>query len=85
MSLQYAELLIVVDVLAVDRVQITLTHRQVIDGIQDVGLAHSVGPHQAVEPGRKIYLQFLIILVMCQIKGSEMHTNVLIQNPKGCG
>ena len=49
------------DVLAVNRIEVTLTEREVMDGIQDIGLANTVVTYEAIDLWRKLKFGFRIV------------------------
>ena len=69
-AVYHKEILTVPDVLAGDWVEIAFSERQMIDGIQYVGLTHPVIPHQAIDLGIEIQLQGIEVLVVDQGQGS---------------
>ena len=62
--LYHEEIGLVKDVLRVDGVARALTERQVVDGIQQIGLAHAVLPEKAVQLGRERQFHLLQVLII---------------------
>ena len=63
-ALQHQELLVMRDVLAVDCVAMALAEGELVDSVQQVGLAHAIIAHEAVDLRRKRKIRFPDILVI---------------------
>jgi hypothetical protein len=50
------------DVLGINRIQIALAERQVMDRIQQIGLSNPVLTHKAIDLGTQLKISLLIIL-----------------------
>ena len=70
------EFLSAADVLAVDRIEKALAERQVVDGIQQVGLSDPVVAHQTVDVGTEVHIQFGIGLEIVQFEIRQVHSSV---------
>ena len=87
-SLHYEEVALVAHHLRVYRVGGALAERQVIDGIQQVGLAHAVLPDEAVHVGRKLEVGLLDVLIVeygesfqnhYEVRMNREDTNILLK------
>ena len=58
---------------AVDGVEVALGHRQVVDGVEQVGLSLAVVPVDAVQPLRKLNLSFRNVLEIREADPLEVH------------
>jgi hypothetical protein len=68
-TLDHTIILVIPDVLRVHRIQIALAKGQVMDRIQDIGLAHTIFANEAIYLLRKGYFNLFIILKIDQRKG----------------
>ena len=71
-SVNGEELLSFPNVLSVDRVEVTLAEREVIDGIEEVGLPHSVVADETVDSGAEIDVGVGVGLEIGYFKIGEM-------------
>ena len=63
-SLHHKEVGLVAHHLRVDGVRSALAEREVVDGIEQIGLAHAVLPNKAVHIGRKLEVGLLDVLIV---------------------
>ena len=78
-TLQYKEFLVVGNHLRVDGIVGATTERQVVDGIQQVGLPHPVVAYQTVHFRRQIERCLPDILIMYNVQFLENHTAIIVE------
>jgi len=66
------ELLSLSDVLSVYRIEIALAEREVVDGVEQVGLSHSVVAKQAVDSGTEVDVDVTVGLEIVYFKIGEI-------------
>ena len=74
---QAEEIGLVVGDKAVGQVEVALTHAQVVNGIQEVGLAHTVLTDKAGKAGRTVNPLESIVLEIGQYEGFELQNERL--------
>jgi hypothetical protein len=80
-ALHHQEILIISYILAVYRIQVAFTEREIVNGIKKIGLPHAIFPNKAIDLCRKWNVDLFIILKVDQGKCFQMHT----QNYYFCG
>ena len=65
-ALQHKKTLVVADILAIDRIKVTLAKRQVMYGVEQIGFADSVVPYKTIDLGRKNSFKLAVILKIDQ-------------------
>ncbi len=68
-------LLAMQDVVHVHGVEIALAQREVVDGIEQVGLAHSVGPGEAVHLRTQVHFDLPVVAEMQQIEAGQVEAH----------
>ena len=79
MAVDGEELLADADVLHIDRVEIALAEREIVDGVEEVGLAGTVVAHEAVDLGAEGDLDLGVVLEVGEGKAVESHVNQLLR------
>ena len=64
LAFQHTERLVVSDDLRVDGVVGRTAEGQIVDGIQDIGLAHTVAPDETIHLGRQLQLGLANVLIV---------------------
>jgi len=86
-ALDDAKLLIVHDILTVDRVKVTFTQSQVMDGIKEVRFANAVITDKAVYPAAEIKFSLGVVFEVYYRKVLEVHILIFLETnlQKYCG
>jgi hypothetical protein len=70
----YEEMLLSVpDILGINGVKVTLGHGEIIDGIQQVGLACTVIPNETIDPAAERQFELVVILEVDEGNTGQMH------------
>jgi hypothetical protein len=66
------------DILGIYRIEITLGHAHVVDGIQKVGLSGTVIPHKTIYLLAEFKLQLMVILEVNKKNAVEVHKVIFV-------
>jgi ABC-type antimicrobial peptide transport system ATPase subunit len=63
------------DILAVDRVEIALAEGEIVDCIEQVGLARAVVAHEAVDIVAQLHVNLAVVLEIIQYQPIQHHNS----------
>ena len=75
MTMDGEEVLSEADILCIDRVEITFAKREVVDGVEEVGLAGTVVANKAIDVVAELHVGLGVILEIGQYQSFQRHNS----------